>query len=75
MRSALAAHDALVAPWSRPTGGWVFKHTGDGVCAAFPSARGAVEAAVEAQRGWGAGADGMATGAAEARAATYFGRR
>ena len=31
-------------------GGWVFKHTGDGVCAAFASPSCAVEAAVAAQR-------------------------
>ena len=31
-------------------GGWLFKHTGDGVCAAFGSAQGALEAAIDAQR-------------------------
>jgi class 3 adenylate cyclase len=30
--------------------GWLFKHTGDGVCAAFASPRAAVDAAIAAQR-------------------------
>ena len=38
---------------SRLMAGWLFKHTGDGVCAAFGSARAAIDAAVAAQRRWG----------------------
>ncbi|MHA7651794.1 hypothetical protein ACX9NI_18680 [Mycobacterium sp. ML5] len=37
MRAALAAHDALLHKAIEAHGGWVFKHTGDGVCAAFAS--------------------------------------
>ena len=32
MRVALAARDEVLCRRSRRTGGWVFKHTGDGVC-------------------------------------------
>ena len=42
MRSALAAHDEALCSEIEDNGGWMFKHTGDGVCAAFTSARGAV---------------------------------
>jgi hypothetical protein len=34
----------------RRNGGWLFKHTGDGVCAAFASPHGAIDAAITAQR-------------------------
>src|SRR3972149_10541842 len=50
MRDALAAHDATLRRAVERHGGWLFKHTGDGVIAAFSSARSAVEAAIEAQR-------------------------
>jgi class 3 adenylate cyclase len=50
MRAALAAHDEVLRAAIEGQGGWLFKHTGDGVCAAFGSARAAIEAAVEAQR-------------------------
>ena len=53
MRSALAAHDAVSRAAVEGQGGWLFKHTGDGVCAAFASARAAVDAATEAQRSLG----------------------
>ena len=46
----------------------MFKHTGDGVCAAFVSARAAVDAAVVAQRLLGLPVRmGIATGEAEQR--------
>jgi class 3 adenylate cyclase len=45
MRVALAAHDAVLRQAVEALGGWLFKHTGDGVCAAFASAASAVEAA------------------------------
>src|SRR5215472_18610075 len=52
----------------------LFKHTGDGVCAAFASPRSAVDAAVAAQRELGLPVRmGIATGEAELREADYFG--
>jgi class 3 adenylate cyclase len=50
MRAALADHDDVVRSAVEYHGGIVFKHTGDGICAAFSSATDAVRAAVEAQR-------------------------
>ena len=52
MRAALAAHDEVLRTAIEAHGGWLFKHTGDGVCAAFASPRSAVDAAVAAQRSW-----------------------
>jgi len=37
MRVALAAHDEVLCKVIEAQGGWLFKHTGDGVCAAFGS--------------------------------------
>ena len=37
MRVALAAHDEVLRAAIEAHGGWLFKHTGDGVCAAFAS--------------------------------------
>jgi predicted ATPase len=55
-------------------GGWLFKHTGDGVCAAFASPRSAVDAAVAAQRALELPVRmGIATGEAELRGSDYFG--
>ena len=54
--------------------GWLFKHTGDGVCAAFSSPRAAVDAAVDAQRALELPVRmGIATGEAELRGDDYFG--
>ena len=50
MRAALAAHDAVLRSAIEVHGGFLFKHTGDGVCAAFSSPPAAVDAAVAAQR-------------------------
>ena len=50
MRAALAAHDDLLRETVAAHQGWLFKHTGDGVCAAFSSPKTAVDAAVAAQR-------------------------
>jgi hypothetical protein len=50
MRAALAAHDLVLRGAIEARGGWLFKHTGDGVCAAFASPRSAVDAAVAAQQ-------------------------
>ena len=45
MRVALAAHDEVLRRAIEEHSGWLFKHTGDGVCAAFASPRSAVDAA------------------------------
>src|SRR6201998_3202919 len=74
MRAALAAHDEVLRSAIETNGGWLFKHTGDGVCAAFASPRSAVDAAVAAQ--WELELPvrmGLATGEAELREGDYFG--
>src|SRR5262245_6112963 len=43
MRAALVLHDDVLRSVIEARGGWLFKHTGDGVCAAFGSARAATE--------------------------------
>ena len=74
MRAALSAHDAVLRSAIEANGGWLFKHTGDGVCAAFSSGRGAVDAAVEAQGALELPVRmGIATGEAEERNGDYFG--
>ena len=50
MRAELAAHDQVLRSAIEKHRGWLFKHTGDGVCAAFASARSAVDAAMAAQQ-------------------------
>jgi predicted ATPase len=74
MRVALAAHDEVLRQTVAVHGGWLFKHTGDGVCAAFASPRSAVNAAVAAQLSLELPVRmGLATGEAEFRGADYFG--
>jgi predicted ATPase len=74
MRVAIAAHDEVLRAAIEAHGGWLFKHTGDGVCAAFASPRSAVDAAVAAQRGLELPVRmGIATGEAELRGTDYFG--
>jgi class 3 adenylate cyclase len=74
MRVALAAHDVVLRKALEAHGGWLFKHTGDGVCAAFASPRSAVDAAVAAQRDLELPVRmSIATGEAELRGADYFG--
>ena len=74
MRAALAAHDAVLRQAIKSHGGFMFKHTGDGVCAAFSSPRSAVDAAVAAQRALDLPVRmGLATGEAELRDGDYFG--
>ena len=74
MRAALAAHDEVLLGAIEAHGGWLFKHTGDGCCAAFASPRSAVDAAVAAQRELELPVRmGIATGEAELRGADYFG--
>ncbi|HKA05484.1 MAG TPA: adenylate/guanylate cyclase domain-containing protein [Acidimicrobiales bacterium] len=83
MSDALARHDALVQATIERHGGFVFSVGGDGFGAAFGSAPAAVGAAVDVQVGiereaWDPEAVirvriGLHTGAAEERAANYFG--
>jgi predicted ATPase len=74
MRAALVRHDQVLRWVIDGHGGWLFKHTGDGVCAAFGSARAAIEAAVAAQRRLELPVRmGVATGEAELRGDDYFG--
>ena len=74
MRVALATHDEVLRRAIEGHGGWLFKHTGDGVCAAFASPRSAVDAAVAAQRALELPVRmGLATGEAELRGGDYFG--
>jgi predicted ATPase len=74
MRAALLAHDDVLRTAIEGHGGLLFKHTGDGVCAAFASPRSAVDAAVAAQRALELPVRmGIATGEAELRGADYFG--
>jgi predicted ATPase/class 3 adenylate cyclase len=74
MRVALAAHDEVLRTAIGGHGGSLFKHTGDGVCAAFASPRSAVDAAVAAQRELELPVRmGIATGEAELRDGDYFG--
>src|SRR5215212_9867088 len=74
MRAALAAHDTVLRSAIETHGGFMFKHTGDGVCAAFSSPGSAVDAAVAAQRALELPVRmGLATGEAELREGDYFG--
>ncbi len=74
MQAALADHDQVLREAIESQGGRVFKHTGDGVCAAFGSPRSAVDAAVAAQRALQLPVRmGIATGEAELREGDYFG--
>ncbi len=74
MRIALAAHDEVLRGAITDCGGSLFKHTGDGVCAAFSTPKSAVDAAIAAQRELELPVRmGIATGEAEARGDDYFG--
>jgi class 3 adenylate cyclase len=74
MRAALAAHDEVLRSAIEAHSGFMFKHTGDGVCAAFSSPRASVDAAIAAQRSLELPVRmGIATGEAELRGADYFG--
>ena len=74
MRAALSAHDDLMRDIVDTHSGYLFKHTGDGVCAVFSSPRSAVDAAVAAQRALDLPVRmGVATGEAELRGEDYFG--
>jgi predicted ATPase/class 3 adenylate cyclase len=74
MRAALLTHDDVLRTAIEGHGGFLFKHTGDGVCAAFASPTSAVDAAVDAQRTLELPVRmGIATGEAELRGVDYFG--
>jgi len=46
MRAALVAHDEVLRGAIEAHWGWLFEHTGNGVCAAFASPTSAVHAAL-----------------------------
>jgi class 3 adenylate cyclase len=74
MSTALASHDLTIRSVVSDHGGWVFKHTGDGVCAVFTSASAAVSAAIDAQKLLTLPVRiGVHTGEAELRDGDYFG--
>jgi predicted ATPase/class 3 adenylate cyclase len=82
MSLALARHDELLQTAVKTVGGSVFKHTGDGVCAAFPTAPAAAAAALAAQQAlhtedWDAGPlrvrMALHSGTVERRDADFFG--
>src|SRR5882757_6081631 len=74
MRAALSKHDQVLQSAIESHDGWLFKHTGDGVVAAFASPRSAVDAAVAAQLAVELPVRmGLATGEAELRGGDYFG--
>ncbi len=74
MREALAQHDSTLRDAIESNGGWLFKHTGDGVIAAFRSARSAINAAIAAQRLLELPVRmGISTGEADLRGDDYFG--
>jgi class 3 adenylate cyclase len=67
MRQALARHDAIVRGAVESQGGTVFATMGDGMAAAFASARDAVRAVLAAQVALGAEQWGEVTGPLAAR--------
>jgi class 3 adenylate cyclase len=74
MRIALMRHDATLREAIEANGGWPFKHTGDGMLAAFAAARPAIQAAIAAQRLLELPVRmGVCTGEAELRDDNYFG--
>jgi predicted ATPase len=74
MRKALAVHDEVLRSAIEAHGGFMFKHTGDGACAAFSSPKSAIDAAVAAQRELQLPVRmGLATGEAQLREGDYFG--
>jgi class 3 adenylate cyclase len=75
MRQALAVHDETLRSAIESHDGWLFKHTGDGICSAFASPGNAVDAAVAAQQALELPVRmGIATGEAELRGDDYFGQ-
>ncbi len=85
MSKAIARHDEIIQEAIELRGGYVFKTVGDAFCAAFPTALGALEAALAAQRSlwaeeWGEDVAALRvrmalhTGAADERGGDYFGQ-
>src|SRR5690242_17419694 len=54
MKAALMRHDQLLRSAIDEHGGYVFKTIGDAFCAVFPSASGALQSVLTAQRALGA---------------------
>jgi predicted ATPase/class 3 adenylate cyclase len=74
MSNALADHDDVIRTAVESCDGWIFKHTGDGICAVFTSARRAGAAAVEAQKLLKLPVRmGLHSGEAELREGDYYG--
>jgi serine/threonine protein kinase/DNA-binding SARP family transcriptional activator/WD40 repeat protein len=83
MGRALSRHDEILGAAISSAGGATFKHTGDGLLAAFPSVRSAVTAAEDAQRSlqgedWGVLDDvkvrmGIDVGDVDVRGNDFFG--
>jgi predicted ATPase/class 3 adenylate cyclase len=73
MQVALTRHDALLWETIEGHGGFVFKTVGDAFCAVFPTAIGALEAALAAQRGLFSEAWGEEVGALRTRMALHTG--
>ena len=74
MRTSVAQHDMVLRTAIEANGGWPFKNTGDGILAAFSSARSAIDAAIAAQRGLELPVRmGICTGEVELRVDDYFG--
>ena len=73
MQAALTRHDALLWEAIEGHGGFVFKTVGDAFCAVFPTALGALESALAAQRGLFSEAWGEEIGALKARMALHTG--
>ncbi len=74
MSAALAAHDQVIRDAVESCDGWVFKHTGDGICAVFTSASKAVVAARKSQQLLELPVRmGVHSGEAELRHGDYFG--
>ena len=70
----MTAHDDVLRAAVETHAGWLFKHTGDGICAVFGSPSHAVDAAITAQRTLELPVRmGLATGEAELREGDYFG--
>jgi predicted ATPase/class 3 adenylate cyclase len=73
MQVALTRHDALLWEAIEEHGGFVFKTVGDAFCAVFPTALGALESALAAQRTLFSEAWGDEIGALRARIALHTG--
>src|ERR687890_229997 len=73
MQVALARHDALLWEAIEGHGGFVFKTVGDAFCAVFPTALGALESALAAQRSLFSEGWGEEIGALRARMALHTG--